>query len=57
MDADAWTADNLEEMADNASTEGTEDMLENKADATREMGEENADATRSSTDLDGNSAN
>lgn len=33
-------ADALEEMADNASTEAQEDMLENKAEATREMGED-----------------
>lgn len=51
------TADNLEEAADNASTEAGEDNLENAADATREAGEENADAIRDGMDADGNSAN
>ena len=32
-------ADNLEEAADNATTEAGEDRLENRADAVREMGE------------------
>ena len=49
-------ADNLEEMADNATSEAREDSLENQADRVREQGEEKADATRSSADLDGNSA-
>jgi hypothetical protein len=51
------TADNMEEMADNATTESAEDSLENQADATREAGEEAADANRSGMDADGNSAN
>ena len=51
------TADNLEEAADNASTEATEDALENQADATRAAGENAADATRTGADADGNSAN
>ena len=50
-------ADNLEEAADDASTEAREDSLENQADATREAGEQNADAVRDGADLDGNSAN
>ncbi len=50
-------AENLEEAADNATTEGGEDALENRADATRETGEEAADATRDGMDADGNSAN
>ena len=33
------TADNLEEMADNATTEATENSLENQADATRAAGD------------------
>ena len=49
--------DNLEEAADNATTEAGEDALENKADATREAGEVKADATRNGADADGNSAN
>jgi len=49
-------ADNLEDMADNATTENREDSLENQADRVREKGEEKADATRTSADLDGNSA-
>ncbi len=51
------TADNMEEMADNATSEAAEDALENNADATRETGEEAADANRSGMDADGNSAN
>lgn len=49
-------ADNLEEMADNATTENREDALENQADRVREKGEEKADSVRTSADLDGNSA-
>jgi len=49
-------ADNLEEAADNASTEAREGSLENQADGVGEKGEEKADATRTSADIDGNSA-
>ncbi|WP_114227437.1 MULTISPECIES: hypothetical protein [Sphingomonas] len=49
-------ADNLEDMADNATTENREDALNNKADMVRENGEERADRVRTSADLDGNSA-
>ena len=50
------TADNLEEAADNATTEGGEDALENKADATRAAGENAADDMRTN-DADTNTAN
>ena len=50
------TADNLEEMADNATTEATENSLENQADATRAAGENTADQVRDDADADGNSA-
>ena len=50
-------ADNLEEAADNATTEGAEDNLENAADAVEANGEAAADAVREGADADGNSAN
>ena len=50
-------ADNLDAMADNATTENGEDALDNQAAATREAGEQNADAVRDGADADGNSAN
>ena len=49
-------ADNLEEAADNATSDARENSLENQASQVREKGEERADKTRSSADLDGNSA-
>ncbi len=50
------TADNLEEAADNATTEGGEAMLENQADATRAAGE-NAAEDLTTNDADTNTAN
>jgi len=50
------TADNLEEAADNASTEAGEDALENQADATRRAGENAAEDMRTN-DPDTNTAN
>jgi hypothetical protein len=50
-------ADNLEEAADDATTEGAEDNLENAADAVEANGEAAADAVRDGADADGNSAN
>lgn len=50
-------ADNLEEAADNATTEGVEESLENAADAVEANGEAAADAVRDGADADGNSAN
>ena len=50
-------ADNLEEAADNATTEGAEDNLEDAADAVEANGEAAADAVREGADADGNSAN
>ena len=49
-------ADNLEEAADNATTEAGEDALENKADATREAGEDAAEDL-TTNDADTNTAN
>lgn len=49
-------ADNLEEAADNATTEAGEDALENKADATREAGENAAEDMRTN-EADTNTAN
>lgn len=49
-------ADNLEDMADNASTEATEDALENKADAVRDTGQNQAEDMRTN-DPDTNLAN
>ncbi len=40
------TADNLEDMADNATTEAGEDALENQADAVRADGENKAEDMR-----------
>ncbi|MDQ3246420.1 MAG: hypothetical protein M3Q52_05935 [Pseudomonadota bacterium] len=50
------TADNLEEAADNAGSEMTEDSLENQADATREAGD-NAATDMRTNDADMNTAN
>jgi hypothetical protein len=49
-------ADNLEEAADDATTESREDALENQADATREAGE-NAAKDMRTHDADTNTAN
>ena len=49
-------ADNLEEMADNATTEASEDRLENKADAVRATGQNQAEDMRTN-DADTNLAN
>lgn len=49
-------ADNMEEMADNATTEAGEDMMENQADATRAMGQNQAEDMRTN-DPDTNLAN
>ncbi|KQU61773.1 hypothetical protein ASG67_00890 [Sphingomonas sp. Leaf339] len=49
-------ADNLEEMADNATTEAGEDRLENKADAVRATGQNQAEDMRTN-DADTNLAN
>ncbi|MBB4084888.1 MULTISPECIES: hypothetical protein [Sphingomonas] len=49
-------ADNLEEAADNATTEAGEDRLENRADAVREMGENRAEDMRTN-DPDTNLSN
>jgi hypothetical protein len=49
-------ADNLEEAADNATTESGEDALENQADATREAGD-NAAKDMRTHDADTNTAN
>ena len=49
-------ADNLEDMADNASTDSTEDALENKADAVRDIGQNQAKDMRTN-DPDTNLAN
>ncbi|HET9427833.1 MAG TPA: hypothetical protein VFO69_05685 [Allosphingosinicella sp.] len=43
-DAAEIQAENLEAMADNATTEAAEDALENQAEAVEEAGEEKADA-------------
>ena len=48
---------NAEMTADNATTEATEQGLENQADATRAAGEQKADQVRNGADADGNSAN
>ena len=50
-------ADNLEEAADNATSDVTEDSLENAADAVEANGEAAADEVREGADADGNSAN
>jgi hypothetical protein len=50
------TADNLEEAADNATTDAAEGSLENQADATREMGDNMAEDMRSNS-ADTNLAN
>ncbi len=50
------TADNLEEVADNATTEAGEASLENKADATRAAGDNAAKDMRTNT-ADTNTAN
>ena len=47
-------ADNLEEAADNATTEAGEDSLENQADATRAAGE---NAAENVEDADANAVN
>ena len=49
-------ADNLEDAADNATTEAGEASLENQADATREAGE-NAAEDLTTNDADTNAAN
>jgi hypothetical protein len=49
-------ADNLEEAADNATTEAAEDNLENQADVTREVGDAKAEDMRTH-DADTNLAN
>ncbi|WP_298090273.1 hypothetical protein [uncultured Sphingomonas sp.] len=49
-------ADNLEEAADNATTEAGEDRLENQADAVREMGDNRA-ADMRNNDPDTNLSN
>lgn len=49
-------ADNLEEAADNATTEGAEESLENQADATREAGDRAAEDL-TTNDADTNTAN
>jgi hypothetical protein len=49
-------ADNLEDMADNVSSEVTTDALENQADAVRATGENQADDLRTN-DPDTNLAN
>ena len=49
-------ADNLEDAADNATTEAGEASLENQADATREAGE-NAAEDLTTNDADTNTAN
>ena len=49
-------ADNLEEAADNATTEGGEDALENQADATRAAGD-NAATDLQTNEADTNTAN
>ncbi len=49
-------ADNLEEAADNATTEGGESALENQADATREAAD-NAAEDLTTNDPDTNLAN
>lgn len=49
-------ADNLEEAADNAGTEMTEDRLENQADVVREIGDEKAEDLRTN-DADTNLSN
>jgi hypothetical protein len=49
-------ADNLEEAADNATTEAGEESLENQADATRTAGE-NAAEDLTTNDADTNAAN
>lgn len=49
-------ADNLEDMADNASTQAGEAALENQADATRAMGDNMAEDMRTN-DPDTNLAN
>lgn len=50
------TADNMEEMADNATTDAAEGGLENQAEATREAGE-NAATDMRTNDPDTNTAN
>ena len=50
-------SDNLEEAADNATTDAAEDNLENAADEVRAAGENTADQVREGADADGNSAN
>lgn len=49
-------ADNMEEMADNATTEAGEDAMENQADMTRDMGQNKADDLRTN-DPDTNLSN
>ena len=49
-------ADNLEDMADNASTDATEDALENKADSVRDTAQNQAEDMRTN-DPDTNLAN
>ena len=50
------TADNLEDMADNASTTAGESALENQADATRNVGDMKAEDMRTN-DPDTNLSN
>lgn len=49
-------ADNLEDMADTANTEGAEDAMENQADAVRATGQNQADDMRTN-DADTNLSN
>ena len=52
----AMMADNIEDMADNASTENASDMMENQADAMRATGQNQAEDVRTN-DMDTNLAN
>lgn len=49
-------ADNLEDMADNATTDAGEDALENRADAVRDTGQNQAEDMRTN-DADTNLSN